>query len=86
MRQVLFRISLDGPWSLGPLGEWPGFGFGIVLLAWVLFGAVWLYRNRGQLGLRSDVLVPAVLWLVAAWAIVMTPRWAQRSLDRTIAE
>ena len=34
MRQVLLRFPFDKPWDFGPLGEWPGFGFGLVLLVW----------------------------------------------------
>ena len=39
MRQILFQIPLDRPWSLGPFGEVQMFGFGWLLVAWALFGA-----------------------------------------------
>jgi len=45
MRQILFHITLDRPWSLGPFGEVPMFGFGLLLLLWAAFG-VWLLIVR----------------------------------------
>lgn len=86
MRQILFRIPLDGPWSLGPLGEVPGFGFGVVLLAWVLLGAWWLYRYGGELRLGSELITPIVVWAGIAVSVVMLPRWVQSGSTRAIAE
>ena len=39
MRQILFHIPLDRPWPLGPFGDVPMFGFGLLLLLWIVFGA-----------------------------------------------
>jgi phosphatidylglycerol---prolipoprotein diacylglyceryl transferase len=72
MRQTLFRIPLDGPWSLGPF-EVPGFGFGVVLLFWTLFGAVWLYRHRREFSAPAALAAPAGTWLAVAIAVVALP-------------
>lgn len=71
MRQTLLRIPVDADWWLG-FGYVPGFGFGLVLLLWILFGAGWLYRNRSALQ-----VVPVVIWLVIAVVIVKAPDWVQ---------
>ena len=84
MRQILFRIPLDHPWSLGPLGEVPGFGFGVALVLWILFGALWLYARRRQLGLNPELIVPAAVWLAVAFAIIRIPDWMQRGHDNAI--
>jgi hypothetical protein len=64
VRQVLFRIPIQGNWSLGPLGDVPGFGFGIVLLAWCLFGAFSLWRIlKSEGGFTSEVKVATDLRL-----------------------
>ena len=55
MRQVLFHIPLDRPWSLGPLGQVPGFGFGVVLLVWVLLGARTVFERRKESERKFDV-------------------------------
>ena len=86
MRQTLFSIPLDRPWSLGPLGEVPGFGFGIVLLVWVLFGLVWLFLHRRDLRLSADSLVPAGVWALIAFAIIQVPSWAQAGSSRQLAQ
>jgi phosphatidylglycerol:prolipoprotein diacylglycerol transferase len=85
MRQTLLRIPLDGPWTIGPF-ELPGFGFGIVLALWCLFGAVWLYRNPSQRAHLKSMLSPAGTWLVIAAAIVLMPWFVQRSSRQEIAE
>jgi tetratricopeptide (TPR) repeat protein len=76
MRQTLLRIPLDADFSFG-LFTVPGFGFGLVLAIWILFGGVWLYRNRSEL--KPDrLIIPGVIWLIVAFAIVMLPDWVQR--------
>lgn len=72
MRQTLLRIPMDADWWLG-FGYVPGFGFGLVLLLWVLFGAIWLYRNHKALS-----IAPILTWLVVAVVIVKAPDLAQR--------
>ena len=84
MRQTLLRIPIDGPWSLGPW-EVPGFGFGLVLLFWVLFGAVWLYRHRRELAAPGTLAVPVAMWIAVAVAVVLLPRVVQRKADAAIA-
>lgn len=74
MRQVLFRIPIQGDWSLGPLGDVPGFGFGIVLLAWCLFGAFSLWRLlKSEGGFTSELKVAVGYWLAVAVGIVLIP-------------
>lgn len=64
MRQVLFHIPLDRPWSLGPFGQVPGFGFGVLLLVWVLFG-VWMVFERRKESDRKFNLDD--IWLIGRW-------------------
>jgi phosphatidylglycerol---prolipoprotein diacylglyceryl transferase len=85
MRQTLLRIPIDGPWSLGPL-QVPGFGFGVVLLFWILFGVVWLYRHRRELAVPASLVVPIAMWIAAAIAIVLLPSLVQRKADAAIAQ
>ena len=81
MRQTLFTIPLDGPWTIGPF-ELPGFGFGIVLVAWCLVGIVWLYRNPTQRAQLHNLIVPAGIWLAVGAAIVLAPWIAQLDAER----
>ena len=65
MRQVLIQIPLNRPWNLGPFGEVPGFGFGVVLAIWALFGAWSVFAKCRQSGWR---LKPSEdLWHLASW-------------------
>lgn len=74
MRQVLIRIPIRGDWSLGPLGAVPGFGFGIVLLAWCLIGAFSLRRLlKSEGGFTSEVKVAIGYWAAFAAGIVLVP-------------
>src|SRR4051812_43776811 len=71
MRQILFQISLDEPWDFGPLGKVQGFGFGLVLVIWIVAGiamAISQYR-AGQLKL-SNALAPLIQWIASAAMIV----------------
>ena len=66
MRQVLFHIPLDRIWTFGPRILVPGFGFGIVLLAWVLFGLwAWIARRK-EVDRRFDA---DDFWLIGRWLI-----------------
>ena len=86
MRQELFRIPLNSSWSLGPLGEVPGFGFGILLTFWILVAGWWAFKNRGELGFKSDLITPVAFWLIIATAIVMVPGCIQKHHDEVIAD
>ena len=66
MRQVLFHIPLDRPWSFGPLGPVPGFGFGAVLLVWVLLGAWMVVERRKERDRKFDA---DDLWSLARWLV-----------------
>ncbi len=72
MRQVLFHIPLDRAWSLGPLGQVPGFGLGVVLLIWVLLGLwEWVARRQEKRpSWSSDDCWAIARWLVGAFLIV----------------
>lgn len=83
MRQTLLRIPLDADWSF-VFFQVPGFGFGLVLVLWILAGGYWLYRNRAELQV-GRVLVPGLVWLAVAYAIVMIPRWVQKTPRSVIA-
>jgi phosphatidylglycerol:prolipoprotein diacylglycerol transferase len=84
MRQTLFRIPLDGPWTIGPF-ELPGFGFGIVLAMWGLFGIFWLYRNPAQRAQLKSLVSPVGTWLLIAVAIVLVP-WVVQWWSSEVAE
>jgi phosphatidylglycerol:prolipoprotein diacylglycerol transferase len=84
VQQTLFRIPLDAPWSLGPLGEVPGFGFGLALVLWVLVGGFWCYRMRKELELSPALLLPAAFWIVGAIIIVRVPSFIHRDAHSVI--
>ena len=77
MRQTLIRIPLEGPWSLGPLGEIPGFGLGIVLLIWTLAAVFWIFRHRHELAFNKETIVPVAVWFVFASAILSVPHFVR---------
>lgn len=73
MRSILLTIPLDGHLTLPGLGKVPVFGFGILLLAWCLFGALLaalLYRKEGLRGLTG---MPGIIWVAIAVAIFKAP-------------
>ena len=81
MRQILFQIPLDRPWNLGPFGMVPGFGFGLVLFVWALFG-LWTVIARGRAtGWKfrlSDDWSWGATWLIVAALITFgAPRLGQ---------
>ncbi len=75
---------MDADWSFG-LFRVPGFGYGLVLVLWVLFGGYWLYRNRQELQLGT-VLFPVLVWGAAAFAIVNVPSFVQKGPRSVIAQ
>ncbi len=79
MRQVLFEIPIQGVWRLGPFGEVPGFGFGIVLLIWLVWGGFTLFRDWKQAGsLTADIKQSLLSFVGIALLIVFLPRIVQR--------
>ena len=84
MRQEFFRIPLEGPWSLGPLGDVPGLGFGIVLFAWVALAAWTLFRHRRNLKFNGELAGSATIWFVVALVIVLVPGFIRRHHEKTI--
>ncbi len=84
MRQTLFRIPID----VGiPLGSWelPLFGGGILLVLWILYGAVRLWQFRKELTLEKFSF-PILIWIAVVFVIVQAPNWATRSLHEKVAQ
>ena len=77
MRQILFHIPLDRPWSFGPLGEVWMFGFGLLLLLWSALG-VWLLvarvRQEGAKAFSYDDTWSVGRWALVASIIVLAPQ------------
>lgn len=76
MRQVLFHIVLDKPWSFGPLGKIPMFGFGLLTLLWCLFGGWCLFgwMKDGKRKFNGDTGTAIVTWLVGAAILFFAPK------------
>ncbi|HLQ43899.1 MAG TPA: prolipoprotein diacylglyceryl transferase family protein, partial [Planctomycetaceae bacterium] len=77
MRPILFRIPLDRTLDLGPLGQLPVFGCGLLLAVWFAVGlACWFRSRRAGVGLPpfADVLT----FVVLGAAIILAPRVAAR--------
>ncbi len=73
MRQTLFEIKFNSEISLGPLGDIPVFGLGLLLALWAIFGSVLLvlhYRKHGKL---LPPLNEFALWAAVAMAIYYAP-------------
>ncbi|MCH7688223.1 MAG: prolipoprotein diacylglyceryl transferase [Planctomycetes bacterium] len=86
MRQTLLRIPLEGLWSLGPLGDVPGFGVGLVLLAWLVLGVCWLYQHRRELAFKTETIAPAIVWLVIAAVIVWVSQCVRGIFEQRIED
>ena len=75
MRPVLFRIPIDGVVDVGPFGQVPLFGLGLMFTVWVAFAALWCWRSRysdsGPLQV-SDITTFGLLGVL----IVMAPKIA----------
>jgi phosphatidylglycerol:prolipoprotein diacylglycerol transferase len=84
MRQTLLRIPLEGSWSLGPLGDVPGFGVGLVLLVWMAFGDWWLFQHRRDLAFNTETIAPAIVWLVIAAVIISVPHFVRSHYEQLI--
>jgi phosphatidylglycerol:prolipoprotein diacylglycerol transferase len=69
---------LDRPWNFGPLGEVPGFGFGLVLVLWCLAGIAYIFLRGREIGWKwsaAQEFWPAIKWLfVAAMIAFVAPR------------
>ena len=77
LRQVLFEIPLKAPWNLGPLGQVPGFGFGLVLLIWLVWGGISLWRDSKRADfVAAEWRSSALFVLGGAVVIVLAPRLA----------
>ena len=74
MRQILFHIPLKRAWDLGPLGSWPGFGFGLLLAIWAVIGVVMVCREWKKHSEFNNEMVSAIVyWVVVASGIVLVP-------------
>ena len=74
MRPILFRIPLDGSIDLGPLGQLPVFGFGLLFGAWLAIGAFLWFRGRRSEG-KNPATDSLVTYGVLGAAIVLAPRF-----------
>ena len=71
MRPILFRIPLDGSLDLGPLGQVPVFGFGLLLVVWLAVGLFFGFRSRHcGLPAQGDLITYGAFGV----AIVLAPK------------
>ena len=87
MYPVLFRIPLDRPLNLGPLGQVSLFGFGLLLVLWSLFG-IWTVvargRSNGWKWNSQEDLSWATTWTTfAAIIALLRPGWPNSSNLKT---
>ncbi len=73
MRQTLFEIKFNSEISLGPLGEFPVFGLGLLLALWISIGSVFLYLRHKEYGTYLPSLYGGALWAAVAMAIYYAP-------------
>lgn len=73
MRQVLFRIPVLSPLDLGPLGQWPLFGLGILTLAWLAVVIAWFIQRRRAGNWTADDTGSAIFGLVIAGVLFALP-------------
>ena len=77
MRPILFRIPLDGAFDLGPLGQLPVFGCGLLLAVWFAVGLAWWFRSR-RAGVGLPPFADVLTFVVLGAAIILAPRVAAR--------
>ena len=83
MRQILFQIPLDRPWFIEPFGFVPGFGFGIILLAWIIMGTWSVVAHGRASGWKfklSEEWQSVANWLFVAALIVYGAPWLGKYL------
>jgi phosphatidylglycerol:prolipoprotein diacylglycerol transferase len=81
MRQILFEIPIREAWDLGPLGQWPGFGFGLVLLLWSICGAVSVWKTvKLEASFGSETRAALIWWAGIATVIVLLPNFREHPL------
>jgi len=74
MRSILFEIPLRARVSLGPLGDVPVFGFGLLLVLWALAGgAWWWFRQRPSTAEAPTDNGNWIFWAIVAGLIVYAP-------------
>ena len=83
MRPVLFRIPIDGVVDLGPFGQVPLFGLGLMFTVWVAFAALWCWRSRysdaGPLQV-SDITTFGLLGVLIVMAPKIAANWKNPSI------
>lgn len=78
MHSILFTIPLDGRTDLGPLGQWPVFGPGLLLGLWTLLGLAVLYRFVREFGWKELPIATVVVWVVIGAVLFSVPGWISR--------
>ena len=76
MRQTLFRINVDAPWSLEPLAGITAVGSAYLLLAGLAVWAVLAWKERNApnaLPLRQRLIGPGIATAVVAFLAMRTP-------------
>jgi phosphatidylglycerol---prolipoprotein diacylglyceryl transferase len=80
MRQILFQIPLNRDWDLGPLGTWPGFGFGLLLGIWAIVSVFMIRREwKAQKQFNNEVVSAIVYSVVVSALIVLLPRFVTKA-------
>jgi phosphatidylglycerol:prolipoprotein diacylglycerol transferase len=87
VRQTLLRIRVDDLWSFAPVTidgrEVTAVGAGVLLLLWVLYGAVMLLREWRSGALKEGwgrLAGPFTMWLAVTVVLLSLPAWAPRFL------
>jgi phosphatidylglycerol:prolipoprotein diacylglycerol transferase len=79
MRQTLFYIPIHRDWDLGPLGKWPGFGFGLLLSLWAIAGLFMVWREwKKHKEFNHEVNSAIMYWAVVAALIIFVPRFVEQ--------
>jgi phosphatidylglycerol:prolipoprotein diacylglycerol transferase len=80
MRSILFSIPLDGHVNLGPLGNVPVFGMGLLLAVWCLVGIAYVALTVRRAGWKGVGMTVPLVWGVVAIAIFKAAELAINSI------
>lgn len=77
MRSILFNIPLRANVELGPLGEVPLFGVGLLLICWIMIGVPALIIKVRQNQWKEFLATGGLTWGIVAVALIAAPRFAK---------